>query len=90
MVSGFHIDLLAGLSRLRWRGKPRVEYSGAFYHVICRSNRRQVMFGSESVKEIGERLHRDPSIISRLYCAYIADRDRNRETLLAKHYNNAI
>jgi putative transposase len=37
-----------------------------------------------SVKEIGQRLHRDPSIISRLYSAYAADRDQNRESLLAK------
>jgi REP element-mobilizing transposase RayT len=37
-----------------------------------------------SVKEIGRRLHRDPSIISRLYAAYAADRDRNKELLMAK------
>ena len=37
-----------------------------------------------SVKEIGRRLHRDPSIISRLYSAYAADRDPNKERLLAK------
>jgi hypothetical protein len=24
--------------------KPRVEYAGAFYHVICRGNQRQVIF----------------------------------------------
>lgn len=36
-----------------------------------------------SVKEIGRRLHRDPSIISRLYSAYAADRDPNKERLLA-------
>jgi putative transposase len=41
-------------------------------------------WGRASVKEIGRRLHRDPSIISRLYSAYAADRDRNKETLLAK------
>jgi REP element-mobilizing transposase RayT len=37
-----------------------------------------------SVKEIGRRLHRDPSIISRLYSAYAADRDPNKERLLAE------
>lgn len=35
-----------------------------------------------SVKEIGRRLHRDPSIISRLYSAYAADRDKKREAIL--------
>ncbi len=37
-----------------------------------------------SVKEIGRRLHRDPSLISRLYAAYAADRDRNKERLIEK------
>jgi REP-associated tyrosine transposase len=37
-----------------------------------------------SVKEIGRRLHRDPSIISRLYAAYGADRDQKKENRLAK------
>jgi chromosomal replication initiation ATPase DnaA len=41
-------------------------------------------WGRASVKEIGQRLHRDSSIISRLYLAYTADRDRKTETLLAK------
>jgi hypothetical protein len=41
-------------------------------------------WGRTSVKELGRRLHRDPSIISRLYSAYAADRDQNKETLLAK------
>ena len=37
-----------------------------------------------SVKEIARRLHRDPSIISRLSFAYAADRDQKNEKLLAK------
>jgi hypothetical protein len=41
-------------------------------------------WGKASVKEIGNRLHRDSSIISRLYSAYAADRDWNRERRLAK------
>ena len=41
-----------------------------------------------SVKEIGRRLHRDPSIISRLYSTYAADRDQNREKKLAKQLGN--
>lgn len=41
-------------------------------------------WGRASFKEIGRRLHRDPSIISRLYAAYAADRDRNKELLIAK------
>jgi hypothetical protein len=36
-------------------------------------------------------VHRHASMISRLYSAYAADRDRNKETLLAKQFsNNAI
>jgi putative transposase len=27
--------------------KPRVEYPGAFYHVICRGNHRQVIFRAD-------------------------------------------
>jgi putative transposase len=41
-------------------------------------------WGRASVKEIGRCLHRDPSIISRLYSAYAADRDPKKEILLAK------
>ena len=41
-------------------------------------------WGRASVKEIGRRLHRDPSIISRLYAAYAADRDPNKEMLVAR------
>ena len=28
--------------------KPRVEFTGAFYHVICRGNQRQVIFRSDA------------------------------------------
>jgi putative transposase len=31
--------------------KPRVEYAGAFYHVICRGNQRQVIFSSDADRE---------------------------------------
>jgi REP element-mobilizing transposase RayT len=41
-------------------------------------------WGRVSVKEIARRLHRDPSIISRLYFAYAAERDHNKEKKLAK------
>ena len=37
-----------------------------------------------SVKEIGRRLHRDPSVRSRLYAAYAADRDYEKEPRLAE------
>lgn len=37
-----------------------------------------------SVKEIGRRLHRDPSIISRLYAVYAANRDLKAEARLAE------
>jgi len=40
-------------------------------------------WGRASVKELGRRLHRDPSVISRLYSAYAAARDQKKETLLA-------
>jgi REP element-mobilizing transposase RayT len=28
--------------------KPRIEFAGAFYHVICRGNERQVIFRSDA------------------------------------------
>jgi putative transposase len=31
--------------------KPRVEYAGAFYHVICRGNQRQVIFRTDRDRE---------------------------------------
>jgi chromosomal replication initiation ATPase DnaA len=39
-------------------------------------------WGRVSVKELGRRLHRDPSIISRLYSAYAAARDEKGEAVL--------
>jgi hypothetical protein len=36
-------------------------------------------WGRVSVKELGKRLHRDPSVISRLYSAYGAARDEKKE-----------
>jgi chromosomal replication initiation ATPase DnaA len=41
-------------------------------------------WGRVSVKDLGRRLHRDPSIISRLYSAYAAARDQKKEAVLAK------
>jgi chromosomal replication initiation ATPase DnaA len=41
-------------------------------------------WGRASLKEIGKRFHRDSSIISRLYSTYAADRDRDKEKLLAQ------
>jgi len=35
-------------------------------------------------KELGERLHRDPSLMSRWYHAYAANRDLKAERRLAK------
>jgi putative transposase len=40
-------------------------------------------WGRMSVKELGRRLHRDPSIISRLYAGYAANRDMKAESRLA-------
>jgi chromosomal replication initiation ATPase DnaA len=37
-----------------------------------------------SVKELGKRLHRDPSVISRLYFLYAVDRDEKNETILLR------
>lgn len=42
-------------------------------------------WGGMSVKELGRRLHRDPSIISRLYAAYAAKRDEKAESRLATY-----
>ena len=36
----------------------------------------------ESVRELGKRLHRDPTVISRLYSAYAAARDEKKEAAL--------
>jgi chromosomal replication initiation ATPase DnaA len=41
-------------------------------------------WGRVSVNELGRRLHRDPSIISRLYSTYVVDRDQLKERLLAQ------
>ncbi|MBI3301593.1 MAG: transposase [Deltaproteobacteria bacterium] len=41
-------------------------------------------WGGLSTKELGRRLQRDPSLISRLYAAYAAKRDRQGEAQLAK------
>jgi chromosomal replication initiation ATPase DnaA len=38
-----------------------------------------------SGKELGKRLHRDPSVISRLYSAYAAVRDQKLEKSLLQH-----
>jgi REP element-mobilizing transposase RayT len=126
--------------------KPRVEYFGAFYHVITRGNQRQNLFPDDkdrefyldrleqyrkrygftiyayvlmsnhvhllietgktplstimqglqfsytryfnrrgmTVKELGKRLNRDPSIISRLYSAYTESRDSVAESRLLR------
>jgi REP-associated tyrosine transposase len=39
-------------------------------------------WGRVSVKELGKRLHRDPSVVSRLYSVYAADRDKKTETAI--------
>ncbi|MGH7930930.1 MAG: hypothetical protein ACREQV_24425 [Candidatus Binatia bacterium] len=39
-------------------------------------------WGRVSVKELGKRLHRDPSVISRLYASYAAGRDKEKETFV--------
>jgi putative transposase len=39
-------------------------------------------WGRVSVKELGRRLHRDPSVISRLYSTYAAARDSKKEAVL--------
>jgi chromosomal replication initiation ATPase DnaA len=41
-----------------------------------------------SVKELGKRLHRDPSVISRLYSAYAAARDKEIEKALLQQLNS--
>jgi putative transposase len=41
-----------------------------------------------SVKELGKRLHRDPSVISRLYSAYAAARDKGIEKALLQQLNS--
>jgi hypothetical protein len=41
-------------------------------------------WGRVSVKELGKRLHRDPSVVSRLYSVYAADRDEKTETAIVQ------
>ena len=41
-------------------------------------------WGKLSTKELGRRLHRDPSMISRLYATYAAQRDARTEAQIAK------
>lgn len=41
-------------------------------------------WGRVSVKELGKRLHRDPSVISRLYSAYAASRDEKKEAVFLR------
>jgi hypothetical protein len=41
-------------------------------------------WGRVSVKELGTRLRRDPSVISRLYSAYAALRDEKKEAVLLR------
>ena len=41
-------------------------------------------WGKVSVKELGKQLHRDPSVISRLYSAYAAARDGKVEESLLR------
>jgi putative transposase len=41
-------------------------------------------WGRASVKELGKRLHRDPSVISRLYFMYAADRDEKAEVVVLR------
>jgi chromosomal replication initiation ATPase DnaA len=41
-------------------------------------------WGRASVKELGKRLHRDPSVISRLYSMYEANRDLKLEAHLVR------
>lgn len=45
-------------------------------------------WGKASVKEIGRRLHRDPSIISRLYSTYAAGRDKKREAIILQQFRS--
>ena len=44
-------------------------------------------WGRVKVKELGKRLHRDPSVISRLYSAYAAARDQKLERSLLQKIN---
>jgi hypothetical protein len=77
-------------------GKPRVEFEGAFYHVIVRgsapedlSRRAQLAYLSPAwcgmkATEIARRLKRDPSMVSRQCASYEAARDLRTERKLLK------
>jgi hypothetical protein len=58
-----------------------------FYHVICRDNQRQVIFRTDADRKYTFscwrwRLHRDPSVISRLYSTYAAAWVEKKEAAL--------
>ena len=83
--------------RLAWRENPRVEFDGAFYHVIARGNQRQRILRTTATasfiwsirkrygfaKELGRGSIEDPSMISRLDDWYEAHPDKRTEKSLA-------
>jgi REP element-mobilizing transposase RayT len=63
-------DLIQAGRRRKWiRARSMLVYLGREW-------------GRVSVKELGERLHRDPSVISRLHATYAAARDSKKEAVL--------
>lgn len=65
-------NFLRSFSKLAWPARP-----------ISQIPPRPPRSLHRLVKEISRRLHRDPSIISRLYAAYAATRHHEKETRLA-------
>ena len=67
--------------------RERVGSSGAAAEMVTARSMLVYLgreWGRASVKEDGKRLHRDPSVISRLYSAYAAARDEKKEAVLLR------
>jgi len=98
MGSGVSIDLVVELDEAVGIARQlQVEFAGACYHVIARGNRRVLLvytareWSGLTVKDLGRRLHRDPSRISCLYARYVTKRnvalEKCVQTILMRQFN---
>ena len=98
MGSGMSIDLVVELDEAVGMARQlQVEFAGACYHVIARGNRRVLLvytareWSGLTVKDLGRRLHRDPSRISCLYARYVTKRnvalEKCVQTILMRQVN---
>jgi REP element-mobilizing transposase RayT len=62
--------------------KPRIEYEGAFYHVITRGNRKQKIFNQRHTMYYNRRYKTVGHLFQGRYKAILCDRDRYLLALL--------